>query len=159
MKRPRLEPFENRTFKIGTKWLPNGSKTDFQKCFRMLFGLSSSVFEPQMYSQAQFWALLFQDTVGIWNPTIRNPETFEIWTFWKLYSKAQVFKYLKLMAIDLTIWKPDWMVQISNDQYKMAAILVGFQMVGRLEFKSHSKSRPFANQPLFDHSKSGHVRI
>ena len=47
MKRPRLEPFENRTFKIG-------SKTDFQKRFRMLFGLSSSVFEPQMYSQAQF---------------------------------------------------------------------------------------------------------
>ena len=41
----------------------------------------------------------------------------------------------------------------------MAAILVGFQMVGLPDFRSHSKSGPFANQPLFDHSKSGQGRI
>ena len=29
-----------------------------------------------------------------------------------------------------------------------------FQMVGLPKFRSHLKSRPFANQPLFDHSKS-----
>ena len=27
------------------------------------------------------------------------------------------------------------------------------------DFRSHLKFGPFANQPLFDHSKSGHVRI
>ena len=41
----------------------------------------------------------------------------------------------------------------------MAAILVGFQMVGLPDFRSHSESGPFANQPLFDHSKSGQGRI
>ena len=30
---------------------------------------------------------------------------------------------------------------------------------GLLNFRSHSKSEPFANQPLFDHSKSGLVWI
>ena len=32
-------------------------------------------------------------------------------------------------------------------------------MVELLDFRSHSKSRPFATQPLFDHSKSRLVRI
>ena len=32
-------------------------------------------------------------------------------------------------------------------------------MVGLLDFRSHSKSRPFANQPLFDHLKSRLVQI
>ena len=32
-------------------------------------------------------------------------------------------------------------------------------MVGLLDFRSHSKSRPFANQLLFEHSKYGHVQI
>ena len=32
-------------------------------------------------------------------------------------------------------------------------------MVGLSDFRSHSKSRPFATQPLFDHSKSRLVRI
>ena len=33
-------------------------------------------------------------------------------------------------------------------------ILSGFQMVGLPDFRSHSKSRPFATQPVLDHSKS-----
>ena len=41
----------------------------------------------------------------------------------------------------------------------MAAILVGFQTVGLQDIRSHSKFVPFTNQPLFDHSKSEHVRI
>ena len=46
-------------------------------------------------------------------------------------------------------------VRISNDGiYKMAAILVGFQIVGLSDFTSHSESSSFANQPLFDHAKS-----
>ena len=45
-------------------------------------------------------------------------------------------------------------VRISYRKYKMEVILVSFQMVGLPVFRSHSKSRPFANQPLLDHSKS-----
>ena len=37
--------------------------------------------------------------------------------------------------------------------------LSGFQMVGLPDFRSCSKSRPFATQPIFDHSKSRLVRI
>ena len=37
--------------------------------------------------------------------------------------------------------------------------LVSFQMVGLLDFRSHLKSRPFANRPLFDHSESWNVWI
>ena len=37
--------------------------------------------------------------------------------------------------------------------------LCRFQMVRLLDFRSCSKSRPFANQSLFDHSKSGLVWI
>ena len=32
-------------------------------------------------------------------------------------------------------------------------------MAGLHDFRSHSKSRPFADQPLFDHSKSRLVQI
>ena len=35
---------------------------------------------------------------------------------------------------------------------------VRFQRVGLLDFRSHSKSRPLANQPLFYHSKYGLVQ-
>ena len=41
----------------------------------------------------------------------------------------------------------------------MAAILVSFQMIGFQDLRSHSRSGPFANQPLFDHFKSKQVCI
>ena len=41
----------------------------------------------------------------------------------------------------------------------MATILVGFQIVGHLDFISHLKSGPLARQSLFDHSNSGYVWI
>lgn len=37
---------------------------------------------------------------------------------------------------------------------KMAAICADFKWLGFPVFRSHSKSRPFATQPLLDHSKS-----
>ena len=37
--------------------------------------------------------------------------------------------------------------------------LSGFQMVGLLYFRSHLKSRPYANQTLFNHLKSRLFRI
>ena len=41
----------------------------------------------------------------------------------------------------------------------MAAILVGFKMVGLPDFRSYLKSEPFANPPFLDDSKSGCIYI
>ena len=53
----------------------------------------------------------------------------------------------------------DVFVWISNCFWQNGTHLSGFQMFGLRDFKSHSKSRPFSTQPLFDHSKSRLVRI
>ena len=58
-----------------------------------------------------------------------------------------------------TIQNPDIFVWISNGFWQNGSNLSGFQMVGLPDFRSHSKSRPFATQPLFDHSKSRLVQI
>ena len=43
--------------------------------------------------------------------------------------------------------------------FKIAAILVNYKMVGLQNIRCHSKLGPFANQPLFDHLKSRQVWI
>ena len=91
---------------------------------------------------------LDQNTVRIWNPTIWNPETFEIWTFWRSDFKWSGFSY----GYDVFVW-------LSNCFWWNGTHLSGFQMFGLRDFKPHSKSRPFSTQPLFDHSKSRLVRI
>ena len=48
---------------------------------------------------------------------------------------------------------------VSNGFWQNGRHLLGFQMIGLPDFRSHSKSRPFANQPLFDHSKSRLVQL
>ena len=47
----------------------------------------------------------------------------------------------------------------SRSLNKVVTILVCFQMVRLPDFRSHLKSGPFANQPLFDHLKSRLVQI
>ena len=42
--------------------------------------------------------------------------------------------------------------------WQKAGPLKGFQMVMLPNFRSYLKTGPFANQPLFDHSKSRHIR-
>ena len=42
--------------------------------------------------------------------------------------------------------------------WQKAGPLKGFQMVMLPDFRSYLKTGPFANQPLFDHSKSRHIR-
>ena len=42
---------------------------------------------------------------------------------------------------------PNLIVWISDGKFKMAAILVNFQMVSLPDFRSHLKSKPFANWP------------
>ena len=42
---------------------------------------------------------------------------------------------------------------------KMATIFSGFQIVWLSDFRSHSKSRTFENQPLLGHLKSRQVQI
>ena len=50
-------------------------------------------------------------------------------------------------------------VWISNGFWENGGYLSGFQMVGLPDFSSHSKSRPFATKPLFDHLISRLVGI
>ena len=84
------------------------------------------------------------NTVGIWNPNIWNPETFEIRTFWRSDFKWSGFSY---------------------QPFEIRTFLSGFQMFFDKmaaicpDFRSHSKSRPFATQPVLDHSKSRLGRI
>ena len=61
--------------------------------------------------------------------------------------------------INWTIWNPDFFVWISNSVWQNGGHLSGFQMVGLPDFRSHSKSRPFATQPLLNHLKSRLGRI
>ena len=42
----------------------------------------------------------------------------------------------------------------SYQPFEIRKFLSGFQMVGLPDFRSHLKSRPFATQPVLDHSKS-----
>ena len=56
------------------------------------------------------------------------------------------------MAVVPTIRKLDIFVRISNGFQQNGGPLSGFQMVGLLDFRSHSKSRP-----LLDHSKFGWI--
>ena len=58
-----------------------------------------------------------------------------------------------------TIQNLDVFVWISNRFWQNGSQLFRFQMAGLLNLRSHSKSRPFANRPLFNHSKSRQVRI
>ena len=37
--------------------------------------------------------------------------------------------------------------------------MLGFQIVGLPDFRTHSKSGSFANQPLFNYSKFGRIQI
>ena len=57
------------------------------------------------------------------------------------------------------MWNPNIFVWILNDLWQKGSHSFGFQMFGLLDFRSHSKSRPFATKPLFDHSKARLVRI
>ena len=58
-----------------------------------------------------------------------------------------------------TIWKQDIFVWILNGFWQNGSHLSWFQMVGLPDFRSHSKSGPFATQLIFDHKKSRLVRI
>ena len=53
------------------------------------------------------------------------------------------------IAMVPTIRKLDNLVLISNGFWQNCSQLSGFHMLGLLDFRFHSKSRPFATQPLF----------
>ena len=80
---------------------------------------------------------------------ISNPlKSVNIWNTSFLKIGFQIVQFSKDQAIAMvpTIQNPDIFVRISND-------LSWFQMVGFPDVRSHSKSRPFATQPILDHSK------
>ena len=71
---------------------------------------------------------IMQYTVGIWNPTIWNPETFAIGfqMVWFLDGRALAIA----IATVPTIQKPDIFVQISNGFDKMATICLDLKWLG-----------------------------
>ena len=71
--------------------------------------------------------------------TIWNPD-FLVWI-----SNGPVFQWLKPDHLKSDLQK----VQISTSKYKMLAILVGFQMVGLPDIRSHLKSRPICKSTSF----------
>ena len=85
---------------------------------------------------------------NIWNPD-----------FWKLGFKRVWFSKIWVQDMVPTISNPDDFVRISNSFWQNSSHLSRFQRVWLLDFRSHSKSGAFSNQPLFDHLKSKHVRI
>ena len=105
----------------------------------------------QHYSNRKF--PLSSKTVGIWNPTILNSETFEIQTFWRLDFKWLGFSYgysspnhsksdhskSRRLCPDFKWFLTKWQsfVQISNGSAS------GFQIPFEIR-----------TQPLFDHSKT-----
>ena len=100
--------------------------------------------------------------MGIWNPTILNPETFEIRIFWRYDFKWLGFNYGYSYGPNHSKTRPFkiWMfVTISHRFWQNDSHLSRFRMVGLPGFRSHSKSGPFATQPLFYYSKSRLVRI
>ena len=102
------------------------------------------------------------DYQRIWNPTIWKQDFLKVWFQMVRFFKRSGYSYcyshspnhLKTGPYEIQTFLSE--IQIVFD--KMAAIC-WFQMVGLLDFGSHSKSRPFEAQPLFDHSKSRLVWI
>ena len=76
---------------------------------------------------------------------IPNPDYLMVGFHRVLFSNGQALAMA--IAIVPTIPKPDYANFLFG--YKMVFDI----MVGLLDFRTHSKSRPFAIQPLFDHSK------
>ena len=97
--------------------------------FEILKHLKSGLFEGQISNAPVF---KWPDFSYGYSPNHSKTGTFKIQTF---LSKFQ-------MVFD-----------------KMFPHLSRFQMVGLPDFRSHSQSRPFATQPLFDNSKSRLVQI
>ena len=52
-----------------------------------------------------------------------------------------------------------WTKNYKTGPFEIWMFLSGFQMAGLSDFRSHSKSRPFASQPLYIHLKSKLVWI
>ena len=101
------------------------------------------------------WGSEIQTTVGIWNQTILIPEAFEIRTFWRSDFKWSGFSYGMSQTFEnWTIQNSDIFVRISNGFWQNGGHLTRFLMVGHPDFRPHSKSGPFATQPLLDHWKS-----
>ena len=102
-------------------------------------------------------------TVGIWNPTIWKPDRLKS-NLQKVWISNIYGALAMAIALVPTIWKSDHLKSGHFCQdFKWFLIkgryLSGFKMVGLPDFSWHLKSRPFATQPVLDHSKSRLGRI
>ena len=98
--------------------------------------------------------------VEIWNPTIWNPETIGIQTFWRSDFKWSDLSHGYVVpTIKKNIQNLDTFIQILNGCWKNGSHLSTFQMIGLPDFRSHWKSGPFETQPLINQLKSRLVQI
>ena len=90
-------------------------------------------------------------------------ETFEFRTFWGSDVKWSGICHVHSFSPNHSKTRPfkirTFFVQISNGFWQNGAHLSRFHMAGLLDFRSHSKSGPFATQSHFGHSKSRLVWI
>ena len=88
-------------------------------------------------------------TVGIWNMTIQNPETFEILTFWR-----SNFKWFPCSQISIgphhSKTGKNGGLSLNHFIYRKFFIYIK---------KQPGLNEPFKNRSKIVHSKSGHVRI
>ena len=98
-------------------------------------------------------------TMGIWNPTIWNPDFLTVGFQMVRFTKSGFSYGYGPNHLKTGLFKIWTFFQISNDFWPNGSHLSGFQMVGLRGFRSPSKSRPFATQPLLEHSKSRLVLI
>ena len=67
------------------------------------------------------------NTVGIWNPTIRKPESFENRTFWRSTFEWSGFQMVGTPVHTIwkpTIWKPDFLASLDHFKNKEKNILI-----------------------------------
>ena len=89
-----------------------------------------------------------------------QPHRFENHILMVQLSKGQAIAVPRLPTVLKLDNSKSWnFVQILKSFWQNGIHLSSFNMVGLLEFRSHSKCGPFVNQPLYDCSKSIHVWI
>ena len=109
----------------------------------------------QQLSNIQFyWYFPFNNfkfTVGIWNLTIWNPEFLKVRFQMVRFSNGRdySYSYSPNHLENPTIQNPAIFVWISSGFWQDGSHLSRFQMCGPLDFRSYSKSRPFATQSGF----------
>ena len=134
-----------------SQWFQRGSDNWMVKLWPFV---ESLVFKPWL----EFWPNhdlnTGKNTLGIWNPSIKKPETLKIRTYRRSNLKC-VVQFWK--GRNWTVKKSDIFIPISNLTKLEPFVWISNGWASR--FRSRLKSGPFPNWPLFYHSKFECVQI